>query len=127
MKNDPKPKRAKPRDIEGPIHRSILQWLRVQFPRAVIHHSPNETKWRSEKAMHVVAKAKSLGTLPGFPDLVMLHEGGFYALEVKNPRGQLSDAQRAVGEAIQSAGGRWALVRSIDDAKIACSRWGLLR
>ena len=110
-------------DREGPIHIDILQHLRKALPGAVIHHSPNETKWRSKKAIMVVQKAKSMGTMPGFPDLMILFQGQFWAMEVKAEGGKVSMAQKAAGIRIEAAGGRWAVVRSVEDAEKCLSKW----
>jgi len=120
-------KKRPPTDVEGPIHRAILQWLGLQFRGAVIHHSPNETKWRSEKAMWVVQKAKANGTLSGFPDLLVIWRGHVMAFEVKAPKGQPSDNQKQIGASIIANGGFWAVVRSVEDAKSAVVKWGVLK
>ena len=111
------------RNLEGPIHAAILAYLRRQYPRAVIHHSPNETDVRGPTIARAIAKQKMMGMLVGFPDLMMLHEGRFYAFEVKAEGGRVSDAQKAVGEAIIASGGHWAVVRSIDDVKEKMEQW----
>ena len=126
MSAAPKP-RAKPVDREGPIHRSILRYLRTALPGAVIHHSPNETKWRSEKAMRVVAKAKANGTLPGFPDLLVIWRGYVLGFEVKAEGGKLSKTQHAVGADMIANGARWSVVRSIDEVAEYLRNWGLIK
>jgi hypothetical protein len=111
------------RNLEGPIHAAILAYLRRQYPKAVIHHSPNETDVRGPTIARAIAKQKMLGMLTGFPDLMMLHEGRFYAFEVKAEGGRVSEAQKAVGEAIIASGGHWAVVRSIDDVREKMEEW----
>jgi hypothetical protein len=54
---------------------------------------------------------------------MMLREGRFYAFEVKAEGGRVSDAQKAVGEAIIASGGHWAVVRSIDDVREKMEEW----
>ncbi|WP_282026878.1 VRR-NUC domain-containing protein [Limimaricola cinnabarinus] len=112
-----------PVDREGPVHKAILAYLRAALPGAVIHHSPNETKWRSTRAMHTVQKAKAMGTLSGFPDLLVIYCGSVWCIEVKAPKGRLSDAQRAVGADIEAMGGRWGVARSVDDARALVEAW----
>jgi hypothetical protein len=110
-------------NLEGPIHAAILAYLRRQYPKAVIHHSPNETDVRGPTIARAIAKQKMMGMLVGFPDLMMLREGRFYAFEVKAEGGRVSDAQKAVGEAIIASGGHWAVVRSIDDVREKMEEW----
>jgi hypothetical protein len=110
-------------DREGPIHASVLAYLRRQYPNAVIHHSANQTDVRGPAIARAIAKQKMMGMLVGFPDLLMLHEGRLYTFEVKAPKGVPSDPQKAVGEAIVASGGFWAVVRSTDDVREAMEKW----
>lgn len=115
--------KAKPVDREGPVHRAILAYLRSALPGAVIHHSPNETKWRSKRAMQTVQKAKRMGTLVGFPDLLVIWCGSVWAIEVKAPGSNPTPEQRAVGADIEAMGGRWGVARSVDEAEALVKAW----
>ena len=117
------------RDLEGPIHKAILQYLRLQYPQAVIHHSSNELNLKGDRTSKAIAqnKAKALGMMTGWPDLQMLWNGHLYCFEVKSPNGRLSDAQAQVGAEIQAAGGSFYVVRSVEDVKAAMkSRHGVV-
>jgi hypothetical protein len=115
--------KAKPVDREGPVHRAILAYLRAALPGAVIHHSPNETKWRSKRAMQTVQKAKRMGTLAGFPDLLVIWCGAVWAIEVKAPGNNPTPEQRAVGADIEAMGGRWGVARSVPEAEALVKAW----
>jgi len=115
-----KPKRI---DREGPIHRSVLDYLRKTLPGAMIHHSPNERDMRGVSAMRQIAKARDLGTVKGWPDIEILWRGHFWTMEVKAEGQYAKPEQREVGAAIIAAGGRWAVVRSIDDAAECVAEW----
>lgn len=110
---------------EALIHKAILEWLRLTYPRAVIHHSPNEIGMAGSDEARGREKRRraAMGTLPGFPDLIMIHAGRVYAFEVKAPKNYPDDAQKAVGEALEMNGARWAVVRSIDDVEAAMRGW----
>lgn len=110
-------------DREGPVHRAVLSYLTQVLPGAVIHHSPNETDLSGPQAMRMVARAKALGMLPGWPDLIVLWRGQFWAFEVKAPGNYPTIKQKQVGEAIEAQGGRWAVVRSVDDAEACVTEW----
>jgi hypothetical protein len=114
-----------PVDREGPIHRSILAYLRREYPAALIHHSRNEMNLKASPKSKAIAqsKAKAMGMLTGFPDLMMLNNGSFWAFEVKAKGNYASDKQKAVGALIEANGGKWAVVRSIDDVKGCISEW----
>jgi hypothetical protein len=111
------------RDVEGPIQRAIIEYLRTQYPKAIIHHSPNEVPLQGKDVARAISKAVWNGMLPGFPDLVVVMEGGVLFLEVKSESGKLTDAQRRVGEAIEASGNYWKVVRSVDGAKAAIMEW----
>ena len=72
-----------------------------------------------------LAKSKKAGLLPGVSDLVLVHKGRFYALEVKNQKGKLSDYQREFRDSVLLAGGEYAVVRSLDDVIVAMKTWGI--
>ena len=54
----------------------------------------------------------------GVPDIIVVgKEGSFIGLEVKQPKRYLSKDQKAFKEICESKGGRYHLVRSIDDVQ----------
>lgn len=113
----------KKRDLEGPIHKAILQYLHTQYPDALIHHSPNEGVRGGKRGQIDGARRKAMGQLPGFPDLIMYWRCYLWAFEVKSPQGRVSDDQKATGALIEANGGRWAVVRSVDDVQAAIKEW----
>ena len=114
------------RDREGPIHRAIISWLRVVLPEAIIFHAANESR-RPGRAGHVERALNAAnGVLPGVPDIIGLTETGAFFMEVKAPGGTLSAAQRDFRDRLASLGyDRWAVVRSVDDARAALASWGI--
>lgn len=54
---------------------------------------------------------------PGDPDMVVCYKGRFIAMEGKTIAGRLRDIQKARMKQIENAGGIYAVVRSVDDAK----------
>lgn len=114
------------RDAEGPIHRAVLSWLRVVLPEAVIFHPANESR-RPGRAGHVERAINAAnGVLPGVPDIIGITFTGPFFMEVKAPGGSLSPAQKDFRDRLAVLGcERWAVVRSIDDAKDALASWGI--
>jgi hypothetical protein len=53
----------------------------------------------------------------GLPDIILLINGYFIGLEVKRPSGVQSEAQKSAQDDIEVAGGKYFLVRSIDDVE----------
>jgi len=111
-------------DRESPIHRSILSYLRLALPGALIFHPANEIASKipgatPKQRMLAQARAKAMGMLPGAPDLVVLFQGRFIAFEVKAPGNYQQVNQRAAQALIEANGGAYYVVRSIDDVKAA--------
>jgi len=112
---------------EAQAHRSILAFLRLALPGAIIHHSANEVALSGKDVARAIGKAKSLGMLPGFPDIIILpfaHIGPLF-FEVKGPKGRLSPSQADVLGRLDGLGYRCAVVRSIDDVQARLSEWGV--
>lgn len=110
-------------DREGPLHRSILAHLRRLFPAAVIHHSPNGSSLKGPEVARQIAKAKSLGMVKGFPDLVVFHEGEALFFEVKAEGGKTQPEQNEVLAQLKAQGFRAAVVRSLQDVDECLDHW----
>ena len=105
---------------EQTIHTSIVAYLKVVVPQALVVHVPNEGV-RSKGATGV---ALGLGLVPGWPDLGLILSGGqSYWFEVKTPYGALSKRQRLLHADMARLGIPVAVVRSIDDVQQALRLW----
>ena len=114
-------------DRESPVQRAIVQYLRLAFPGAIVHHSRNEINKRGTAIAIEIAKAKAKGAVTGFPDLIVLpfaHIGPLF-LEVKAEGGYATDAQREVHRQLADLGYRVAVVRSVDDVRERLAAWGI--
>ena len=60
----------------------------------------------------------------GVPDIICCFKGRFIGLEVKSERGRVSGPQKLQIKRIRRAGGRAAVVRSLDDVKRVLSDSG---
>ena len=77
---------------EDKINISCVSWFKLQYPKIVIHHSPNECRSPREGA-----KRKAMGVWKGFPDLfVPLPMNGYCGLfvEIKTLIGRQSKEQK---------------------------------
>lgn len=63
----------------------------------------------------VIRHTAGLGSYAGLPDLQAIKDGRVVMVEVKTPKGRLSDAQAAFSRAWQLAGGEYVVARSVDD------------
>lgn len=58
---------------------------------------------------------QGLGAAKGIPDRIAIRDGKFIAIEVKTPKGRLSDHQRQFRDQVWAAGGIYIEARSIED------------
>lgn len=113
---------------EDPIHIAIIDYLRATLPHGwVIQHTPN--KPRSKIAG---AQEKRMGALAGWPDIAVYgrETGGTpyptaFFLEVKAPKGRVSENQHTVHDKLLDLGFDVAVVRSVDDVRAKVKEWGL--
>lgn len=113
-------------DREGPIHKAIIdlcQWL--LHPDVIWHHSPNEVDLAGSDVARAIAKARSLGTRKGWPDLEFLNHGLAHFMEVKAPGNDLSQDQRTCHDALRRAGCKVATVWSVEEAHAQIVLWRL--
>jgi len=109
---------------EDRIHIAILAYLEWALPTKATPawHTPNGGARDARSG----AKMKKLGARAGFPDLAFIHKGKFYALEVKAKIGKQRANQLWWEVEINNAGGFYEVVRSVDDAKVALQKWGIV-
>jgi hypothetical protein len=84
--------------------------------RAIFQH----LAWRS-------ASGVGLGVRAGVPDVIAIHRGEVFALELKTEHGKATSAQLQAIEDIRRAGGHAEICRGIDHALVQLETWGLLR
>lgn len=111
---------------EADVQRAVVAFLRAVLPAgSIVHHSAHEQRGGGARARLAQAVGVGMGVHPGFPDLVVVTGGRVLFLEIKTERGVLSQAQRAVGAALQAQGLPWAVVRSVDDARAVLAALGV--
>ena len=106
-------------DNEDVTEAPILHAIRVALGR-----EPGLVLWRISAGVTVdpgSGRRYRAGMVPGTADLIgiLAPRGRWFALEVKSPTGRVSREQRLWGELVQSKGGYWAVVRSVEDARAA--------
>ena len=74
----------------------------------------------------IVKHFKKLGLLPGTNDLVLVHMGMYYGLEVKTAVGVQSPEQVRFMDNVRKAGGKYEVVRGIEDVQEILKEWGIL-
>ena len=112
------------RRVEDGIQRSVVSHLRCRGARgAVWWHVPNGGLRRPAEAKILAG----LGVRPGVADICVVHDGKFFALELKAPSGRSSAAQIAFRDEINAAGGFAAEAVGLDAAIRCLESWGILR
>jgi hypothetical protein len=114
----------RPRDLnaEARIQAAIVEWIRVAAPSVLAFAVPNGGLRTKAEA----ARMRWTGVLAGVPDLAVIAPGGrVFFLEVKTDAGRLSPDQHAIHDHLIALGTPAAIVRSVDDARLAFGMWGI--
>lgn len=95
---------------DGEIQSAICEYLTLR--RHFFYRSNNTPVYDPTR--------KTFRSLPkytpkGLPDITLIKDGRYVGLEVKTPKGTVSEDQRALWNAIVLAGGEYHIVRSVDD------------
>jgi hypothetical protein len=118
---------AKPAQVllsEQQIQRGIFQHLRARAVPGAFFWHPLCGGFRRPKEAAIF---KGLGAIAGLPDVLVLHQGQLYAIELKREGGRPSEAQLACLAALQRAGAFTAVAEGLDRALACLEAWGLLR
>ena len=74
--------------------------------------------WLRFKGYDVTRHQQGLGSRRGFPDLTALRDGVTTYIECKTATGRLSAHQEAFRETCEAHGGRYLVVRCIEDLEV---------
>jgi len=80
--------------------------------------------WRSPVEAAIF---KSLGVVAGVPDVIVIHDGRCFALELKTAHGRLTSIQIETQARMRAAGCVVATAVEIDAVLERLEQWGLLR
>jgi hypothetical protein len=110
---------------EASIQRAVLDhlaWRGVPFLFAF--HCPNGG-WRTPVEAKIF---RSLGVIAGIPDLLIVHRGQLFGLELKaDKNGCVGETQATCHKRLRDAGARVAVAVGIDEAVKQLEAWSLLR
>jgi hypothetical protein len=108
---------------EGAVQHAVLDYLaRLELQGKLIFWRQNNTGvWDARKGCY--RKPKGPGSRLGVPDImvIMPPNGLLVAIECKAPKGTQSDPQKGFQRALEKVGGRYFVVRSVDDVRAALS------
>jgi hypothetical protein len=106
------------------IQRAVMDHLAWRAVPGVFAFHPANGGWRSAVEAKIF---KSLGVVAGVPDLIIIHSGQCFCLELKKEGGRLTDVQRDAHERMREAGACVAVAHGIDEAIARLEQWKLLR
>lgn len=109
---------------EQAIQKAVFEHIRQRgMPGLVAWHTPNGGHRKPIEA----AILKSMGVRAGVSDVICVHKGKIYAMELKAPGGRATEAQLKFLSDIDAAGAFTAMPASLDAALATLEAWGLLR
>jgi hypothetical protein len=114
-------KRARPEDR---IQRAVMQHLHLRGAPGLFAFHPANGGFRRPIEAKIF---QSLGVVAGVPDVIAIHAGQTYALEIKSDSGRITAAQVLVQNALRAAGAQVATAYGLDAALEQLERWNLLR
>lgn len=113
---------------EQEIHKAVAAHLRARSAIGLVWwHTPNGARVPGRRGHIQGAIAKGLGVRAGVSDILALHRGKFYALELKAPGGRPTPDQLTFGHEVREQGGFFSIATGLDDALRTLEFWGLLR
>lgn len=114
------------RNAETKLHIAIVDLLKATaLPGVIWWHTPNGGKRSKREA----AKLKEMGVRAGVPDLIICQPNGrIWFMEIKTPKGRVSDDQKAFIHDVEANGfAPVFVVRSIAEAAECFTIWGAVR
>jgi len=112
------------KNTEAQIQRAVVDHLKARGVAGLVwFHVPNGGfRGKAEGAIF-----KSMGVRAGVSDLILVHAGKIFALELKAPGGRSTEAQLAFLSDIDAAGAFTAMPEGLDAALQTLEAWGLLK
>jgi hypothetical protein len=109
---------------EAQIQRAVFEHLRLRGAPDLFAFHPANGGYRKPIEAAVL---RGLGVHAGVPDVITVHEGRRYAMELKTERGRLTAVQKSAIAALERAGAITAVCHGLEAALHTLERWGLLR
>ena len=113
-------KRTRP---EQAIQRAVFEHLRARGAPGVFAFHPANGGYRKPVEAAIL---KGLGVVGGVPDVIAIHNGRVFAMEIKAEGGRATDKQLACIAALREAGAFTCIAEGVDRAIACLEGWGLL-
>jgi hypothetical protein len=113
---------------EQTIHKAVADHLRQRGVAGLVWwHTNNNVARRGRQAAIQGAIAKGLGVRAGVSDIIAVHDGRIFALELKAPGGRPTEAQLEFIADMNRAGAFTCVAEGVDAAIRTIEAWGLVR
>jgi len=109
---------------EAAIQRAVFAHLRARGAPGVFAFHPANGGYRKPTEAAIM---KGLGVVAGVPDVIVIHNGRVFALELKAAGRRATDKQLACIAALREAGAFTAVAEGFDRALAVLEAWGLLK
>jgi hypothetical protein len=109
---------------EEQIQRAVFEHLALRSAPGVFAFHPANGGWRSRIEAAIL---KGLGVRAGVPDVIAIHRGQVYAIELKTENGRATSAQLQAIQQLRSAGAQVEICHGLDRALTQLEVWQLLR
>jgi hypothetical protein len=109
---------------EAQIQRAVFQHIRVRGVPGLFAFHPANGGYRRKTEAKIL---QGSGVRPGVPDVVAIHQGRVYAMELKAPGGRATAVQLEAIAAMEAAGAFTCIAEGLDRALAVLEQWGLLR
>jgi hypothetical protein len=109
---------------EAAIQRAVFQHLRARAAPNVFAFHPANGGYRKPIEAAIM---KGMGVVAGVPDIIAIHDGRVYALELKPEGGRATPKQQEAIAGMEAAGAFTAIAEGLDRALACLEAWGLLR
>jgi hypothetical protein len=114
-------RRASP---EAQIQRCVFEHLRTRGTPGVFAFHPANGGYRKPVEAKIL---QGLGVRAGVPDIIAIHQGRCYALEIKAEGGRATPKQLEAIAAMEVAGAYCCIAEGLDRAIAVLEGWGILR
>jgi hypothetical protein len=116
--------RHRRRSPEATIQRCVFAHLRARGAPGVFAFAVPNGGYRKPVEAAIL---KGLGVVAGVPDVIVIHQGRGYALELKAEGGRATDKQLATIASMEAAGAFTCIAEGLDRALAVLEGWGILR
>lgn len=103
------------------MHKAVAKYLAYALPKDAVFTTIGHGGGGKVRG----AQLKARGLLPGFPDILILHQGLAYCIELKSAKGRLSKEQEAVHGRLMVAGAFVETCRSLEEIDSQLFLWGM--